>query len=259
MGGEAMISKGRITGRQRHGAVLLLAVFLLGALGSPASTVGHTSNAQSGYHYAGAQTTARYDGAYASIEATDPKARAGTTDFNANRIMGKSSSGIEWIEVGWAETGWALVGGVPEQYVYVYDSPSASWHFYNALAGGHIDVRIINNGTCGTVNTLYTAQLFDHGSGAWSTLRSACLSIDRLYLEEYTEVSMDTTQTFAHMEIDQANNDLGWFETQRKFADGSWRLWSATNTAAGDSNPTQYCTSWITANSEFDTHKGGTC
>ena len=246
----------------RHGRATLMLPFALVvamSFGSPTSAIGHTNNSQDGYHYAGAQTTARYDGAYASIEATDPWARAGTSDFNANRIMGKSSSDNEWIEVGWAETGWALVGGVPEQYVYVYDSPSANWHFYNALAGGHIDVRIVNSGACGSTNTLYTAQLFDHGSGSWATLRSACLSIDRLYLEEYTEVAIDTNETFYHMEIDRANNDLDWFETQRRFADGSWRSWSAANTSAGDTNPTQYCTRWIIDNSEFDTHKGGNC
>lgn len=226
----------------------------------PWSSDAHTSNSQAGYHYAGAQTTSRYDGVFAWIEATDPSARAGTSDFNANRIMGKDSTGSEWIEVGWAETGWALVGGVPEQYVYVYDSVSAMWHFYNALAGGHIDVRIINSGGCGSFgNTLYTAQVYDHSTNSWATLRNACLITDRLYLEEFTEVAMDTTQAFYHMEIDRAANDLDWLDTERRFADGSWRAWDSANTAAGDSNPTQYCTDWFTNYADFDVQKGGTC
>lgn len=201
--------------------------------------------AHSGYHYAGAQTTTRYDGVYGWIEVTNAGTRANTADFFANRVMAKNSAGTVWIEVGWAETGWHLVDGLPRQFVYVYDTAHSDWHFYNLVApGGHIDVRIIKATTCsiGDPSCTFHAQLFNHSTGLWQTLHSVILPIDRGYLEEYSEVYEDPNQPAQHMSIDIPNNSLNWFETQRRVADGSWGLWTG-NTSAGDSS-TSYCTTW---------------
>lgn len=236
----------------RRAVTIVLIVSVLLVLEPPTRALAST-----GYHYTGAQSTARYDGAYAWIEATDPSARANTVDFNANRIMAKNSTSTKWIEVGWAETGWKLVSGVPEQYVYVYDTVSQDWHFYDALAGGHIDVRIVKSSSCniGDPTCIYIAQIWNHSSGAWENLRSASLPMDRMYVEEFTEVYEDPAQAAAHMEIDRAANDLDWFETDRRYADGSWRLWNTDNTTPGNSTST-YCTDWITPHSRFETFKG---
>lgn len=211
-----------------------------------------------GSHYAGAQSTARYAGVYGWLEITNPGARANTIDFVANRVMAKNATGSEWIEVGWAEVGWELVGGYPEQWVYVYDTVHDQWHFYGGLVvGSHVDVRILSSSSCdpGDPTCVWTAQLFNHGSGLWENLHSVTLPMDYVYLEEYTEVYVDPGQPLVHIAIDNDSNHLDWFETQRRFAAGDWRLWGNSNTFADDSS-TVYCTSWTTLYSKFWTYKG---
>lgn len=237
-------------------ASLMLAALMVG-IGA------HMTFAHSEWHHNGAQTTARYDGAYASIEVTNANTRPNTNDFVASRLLAKSNvAGDAWIEVGWAEVGFPGTldpNGLPEQYVYVYDTVHREWHFYNTLCvtSCHVDVRIVKSSSCviGSPPCVWTAQLYNHTAGAWANLHSVTLPMDRAYLEEFTEVYVDPSQPVTHFAIDLASNDLDWFETQRRFSDGSWNLWVTTNTTTLAVTP--YCIDWITSRYVFEAQNGG--
>lgn len=223
--------------------------------------------AHGGYHHNGAVTSTRYDGAQAWIEVTNPTARAGTQDFVVSRIMMKkdpSGPGPEqaWLEVGWAETGCCgLVGGVPEQYVYTFDTAGGGWEFYGALcvtSGCHIDVRIVKDSSCdiGDPTCIWKAQQFNHSTGTWQNLRSVSLPMDRGYIEEYTEIYQDPDFPMSgHIDVDQTYNGLDWFETQRRYSDDTWHLWNSSNTGTGSVSP--YCIDWIANYYEFEAQEGG--
>jgi hypothetical protein len=223
-----------------------------------------SARAHSGDHHIGVYTTSRYDGASAWIEVTNPTVRANTDDFVANRILAKKRTngpGQAWIEVGWAEIGWAgLVGGVPEQFAYVYDSAHPVWHLYDTLcvsAGCHIDVRIVSDPGCdfGALSCVWSAQLFNHTTGTWQNLHSVRLPMDRAYLEEYTEIHTDPNHPLTgHLEVDQALNEVDW-QTQRRYADGSFRAWSGT--ASDTSADAPYCAHWINNRYRFEAQTGG--
>ncbi len=183
----------------------------------------------------GGTTTARYDGAQATIEVTNPGVRAGKDEFVASRILAKKDgAGSAWLEVGWAEIGWRdLVNGVPEQFVYTYDTAHNEWELYNSLCvsdGCHVDVRIIKGSTCdiGDPTCTWTAQLFNHSTGTWQNLHSVTLPQDRAYIEEMTEVYIDPDFPLTledHIAVDQVNNDLDWSDTQRRYVDSTWNVW----------------------------------
>jgi hypothetical protein len=216
-------------------------------------------SAHSGYHHNGAQTTTRYDGAYAYIEVNNTGVRPNTFDFVANRIMLKNSTDSIWLEAGWAEVGWTgLVGGSPQQYVYVYDAYYDEWFFYDDLctsSGCHIDVRIIQAASCdlGDPSCIWRAQLFNHSTGSWETLHSVTLGMDRGYIEEMTEVHI-ASPFVSHFSVDAAN-DQDWFLTQRRFSDNTWHNWANSNSVAGAVAP--YCIDWITLYSRFEAQNGG--
>ena len=230
---------------------------LLLALLLPPPVLAHTGN-----HHNGAQTSARYDGAYAWIETPNPGVRANTNDFIASRILlKKDSAGSQWIEVGWAEVGWhGLVNGVPEQFVYVYDTVHRAWHFYDALCVGtgcHVDVRAHPSTNCdiGDPSCVWNAQIWNHSLGVWEQLHAVTLPMDRAYVEEFTEVSIDPNNpTSTHLQVDLDFNDLDWFLTQRKFADGTWRDWDS-NTSKQAVAP--YCIEWINNYYRFEAQNGG--
>lgn len=85
-------------------------------------------------------------------------------------------------------------------------------------------------------------------------MHSATLPIDRIYLEQMTEVYMDPDEPAAHMSIDIPDNSLNWVEVQRRFADGHWALWNGANTTTGNSNP--YCASWTNDYYKWYAYKG---
>lgn len=242
-------------------STLVLAAMLFG-LGPPP-----VQGSGLGYHYTGAYTSSRYDGAYAWIEVVNPTVRPNTLDFVVSRIMAKKLndgdvSGQAWLEVGWAEIGWeGLVGGVPEQFVYTYDTVADEWSFYNALCvsdGCHVDVRIIPSASCdiGDPTCVWSAQLFNHSTGTWQNLRSVTLPMDRAYLEEFTEVYMDLDEPMSgHVDLDQSYNDLDWWQTQRRYADGSFVNWNSTATSVVAQAP--YCSDWITNYYRFEAQEGG--
>lgn len=238
--------------RLRAIAPTLLSIVAIVVSATPAT--GHSQ-----YHYTGAQSTVRHDGAQAWINVTNAGARLGTSDFVANRIMGKNANSNVWIEVGWAEVGWLTdSNGFPKKIVYVYETQNPGWRYYNTVtAGGHVDVRIVKASSCaiGDPSCTYHAQLFNHSTGAWQTLHSTTLPMDRLYLEQYTEVYIDPAEPAYHMSIDIPDNSLNWVEVQRRFADGSWAVWNAANTSAGNSSST-YCASWTNNYYKWYAYKG---
>ena len=240
--------------RVLRSSIRVLALIMTIALITPSSATAHTT-----YHYTGAQSTVRHDGVYAWINVTNAGARVGTFDFLANRVMGKNAGNNIWIEVGWAEVGWRTdSNGFAAKNVYVYDTVSAAWHFYNVVVeGNHIDVRIVKSSSCdiGDPSCTYYAQLYNHSTDAWQTLRTVTLAMDRMYLEQYTEVYQDPDEPSQHMAIDIPDNSLNWVLTQRRFADGSWLNWGTPNTSAGSSTST-YCTSWTNNYYKWYAYKG---
>lgn len=220
----------------------------------------HSGPPPQGYHHAGMETNAKYQGGRVAVEVGNPAVCHQCPGPGQQFVVARTFAKIlgKWIEVGWGEISWLN----DNRHVYTFASQTDMWRFYFNFHLTHGRYYVFRARDCAAG----CAEIW--WNGVWRLLQKAtdfrCMNqngTNNCFQEVYLEIYSGSGVPEEHPSMNAAVDGVGvnFKNAKLRTAPSTYYLWSDSSYPSMELQVSPYVVCWINRDWNFRAGKNLSC